>query len=332
LVLVQLIQYYTMLNLSFRRNELRFFVLLLCLGLLSRQVKGQSHVKDFSLSDGQKVLFLGNSITYAGQYVAMTESLFLSSHPKRKPQFINSGLPSETVSGLSEPNHADGKFPRPCLFDRLDNVLDKIKPEVVFVCYGMNDGIYLPFDAIRFEAYKNGIIRLHKRLVDQGVKRILWMTPPVHDDPQLRLNGYNKVLDRYAEWLIGYTKMQSWEIIDLHFPMRRYLEAGIEKDAQFKLAADGVHPGELGHWLMAKEIVQHLMPDFPIESTWDDNLRNQPKLRQLYTLVLKRQTMMKDAWLTYTGHKRPGLSKGIPIEDASKAYAAIQDEIQALGF
>jgi hypothetical protein len=211
-------------------------------------------------------------------------------------------------------------------------VLDKIKPEVVFVCYGMNDGIYLPFDAIRFEAYKNGIIRLHKRLVDQGVKRILWMTPPVHDDSQLRLNGYNNVLDRYAEWLIGYAKMQSWEIIDLHFPMRRYLEARIEKDAQFKLAADGVHPGELGHWLMAKEILQHLMPDFPIESTWDDNLRSQPKLRQLYTLVLKRQTMMKDAWLTYTGHKRPGLSKGIPIEDTSKAYDAIQDEIQALGF
>ncbi len=304
----------------------------LCFSIWYGQAIGQKKTDSFGWGDAQKVLFLGNSITYAGQYVAMTESLFLSSHPKRKPQFINSGLPSETVSGLSEPNHADGKFPRPCLFDRLDNVLDKIKPEVVFVCYGMNDGIYLPFDAIRFEAYKNGIIRLHKRLVDRGVKRILWMTPPVHDDPQLRLNGYNKVLDRYAEWLIGYAKMHSWEIIDLHFPMRRYLEAKIEKDAQFKLATDGVHPGELGHWLMAKEIVQHLMPDFPIESTWDDNLHNQPELRQLHTLVLKRQTMMKDAWLTYTGHKRPGLSKGIPIEDASKAYAVIQDEIKTLGF
>jgi lysophospholipase L1-like esterase len=321
-----------MLNLLLKTKKMRFLSLLLCLSLWYVQAVGQKKADSFGWGDGQKVLFLGNSITYAGQYVAMTESLFLSSHPKRKPEFINSGLPSETVSGLSEPNHADGKFPRPCLFDRLDNVLDKIKPEVVFVCYGMNDGIYLPFDAIRFEAYKNGIIRLHKRLVDQGVKRILWMTPPVHDDPQLRLNGYNKVLDRYAEWLIGYAKMQSWEIIDLHFPMRRYLEAGIEKDAQFKLAADGVHPGELGHWLMAKEIVQHLMPDFPIGSTWDDNLCSQPKLRQLYTLVLKRQTMMKDAWLTYTGHKRPGLSKGIPIEDTSKAYDAIQDEIQALGF
>lgn len=311
---------------------MRVLLLLFCLSLWSTQAIGQKKGNNFAWDAGQKVLFLGNSITYAGQYVAMTESLLLGSHPKGQPQFINSGLPSETVSGLSEPNHADGKFPRPCLFDRLASVLDKIKPEVVFVCYGMNDGIYLPFDSARFEAYKDGIIRLHKRLVDQGVKRIIWMTPPVHDDPQLRLNGYNKVLDRYAEWLIGYARKQSWEIIDLHFPMRRYLEAKIEKDAQFKLAADGVHPGELGHWLMAKEIVQHLIPNFPLESTWDDNLHNKPKLLQLYALVLKRQTIMKDAWLTFTGHKRPGLSKGIPMEDASKAYAAIQTEIKTLGF
>lgn len=313
-------------------KKMRVLSLLFCLSLWYAQAIGQKKANSFAWNDGQKVLFLGNSITYAGQYVAMTESLLLSSHPKGKPQFINSGLPSETVSGLSEPNHADGKFPRPCLFDRLDNVLDKIKPDVVFVCYGMNDGIYLPFDSVRFAAYKDGIIRLRKRLVEQGVKRMIWMTPPVHDDPQLRLNGYNKVLDRYAEWLIGYARKQSWEIIDLHFPMRRYLEASIEKDAQFKLAADGVHPGELGHWLMAKEIVQHLMPNFPLESTWDDNFHNKPKFLQLYALVLKRQTVMKDAWLTFTGHKRPGLSKGIPMEDASKAYAAIQTEIKTLGF
>lgn len=321
-----------MLDLSFYKKKLQFLIWLLCLSFLSMEVKGQGHARDFNWNEAQKVLFLGNSITYAGQYVAMTESLFLSSHPKKKPQFINSGLPSETVSGLSEPNHADGKFPRPCLFDRLDNVLDKIKPEVVFVCYGMNDGIYLPFDSARFEAYKSGIIRLQKRLVDEGVKRIIWMTPPVHDDPQLRLNGYNTVLDRYAEWLISYAKKQSWEIIDLHFPMRHYLQAGIAKDAQFKLAVDGVHPGTLGHWLMAKKIVQHLMPNFPLESTWDDNMHNNPKLTQLYALVLKRQTIMKDAWLTFTGHKRPGLSKGISVEDASKAYTAIQEEIKTLGF
>jgi len=321
-----------MLNQLLTTKKMRALSMLFCLSLWYIQAVGQKQVNQFAWNEGQKILFLGNSITYAGQYVAMTESLFLSSHPKKKPQFINSGLPSETVSGLSEPNHADGKFPRPCLFDRLDNVLDKINPEVVFVCYGMNDGIYLPFDSARFEAYKNGIIHLQKRLADQGVKRIIWMTPPVHDDPQLRLNGYNTVLDRYAQWLFSYAKKQSWEIIDLHFPMRRYLETGIKKDHQFRLAADGVHPGELGHWLIAREIVKHLMPNFPIESTWDDNLRDKPKLRQLYTLVLKRQTIMKDTWLTFTGHKRPGLSKGIPLEDARKTYDTMQEEINNLGF
>jgi hypothetical protein len=68
----------------------------------------------------------------------------------------------------------------------------------------------------------------------------------VHDDPQLRLNGYNKVLDRYAEWLIGYAKMQSWEIIDLHFPMRRYLEARSRKTLSLNWPQMGCTPESWG--------------------------------------------------------------------------------------
>jgi len=33
-------------------------------------------------------------------------------------EILNLGLPSETVSGLSEPNHAGGAFPRPDLHER----------------------------------------------------------------------------------------------------------------------------------------------------------------------------------------------------------------------
>src|SRR6476620_129749 len=60
-----------------------------------------------------RIVFLGNSITYAGNYITDIEAYFITHYPKKEYEFINMGLPSETVSGLSERGHADGKFPRP---------------------------------------------------------------------------------------------------------------------------------------------------------------------------------------------------------------------------
>src|SRR5688500_17490958 len=106
----------------------------------------------------KRIVILGDSITYSGQYVDDLELYLFCKYPARKFEVINVGLPSETVSGLSEDGHADGKFPRPGLHERLDRVLAKTKPELVFACYGMNDGIYLPLDERRFAAYRDGML------------------------------------------------------------------------------------------------------------------------------------------------------------------------------
>ncbi len=99
----------------------------------------------------KRVIFLGDSITYSGGYVGLLEAYFVTRYPGRTIEFINVGLPSETVSGLSEEGHAGGQFPRPDLHERLGRVLEQIRPDLVFACYGMNDGIYLPFNEERFE-------------------------------------------------------------------------------------------------------------------------------------------------------------------------------------
>src|SRR5688572_26755736 len=98
----------------------------------------------------KRVLFLGDSITYSGQYIDDFETALRLHLPGRRIDVINCGLPSETVSGLSEEGHAGGKFPRPDLHERLDRVLAKVKPDLIFACYGMNDGIYLPLSDERF--------------------------------------------------------------------------------------------------------------------------------------------------------------------------------------
>src|SRR5579864_7103756 len=52
-----------------------------------------------------RIIFLGDSITYAGGYVDDVEAYYVTRFPDRRFEFINMGLSSETVSGLSEPGH-----------------------------------------------------------------------------------------------------------------------------------------------------------------------------------------------------------------------------------
>src|SRR4029077_8123903 len=108
----------------------------------------------------KRVVFLGDSITQSGGYVAFTTSYLEKLYPQKEFDILGLGLASETLSGLSEDGHAGGKFPRPCLFERLGRLLEKARPEVVVECYGMNDGIYLPLDKGRFAAFRKGVTNL----------------------------------------------------------------------------------------------------------------------------------------------------------------------------
>src|SRR5215469_13599133 len=130
---------------------------------------------------GKRIVFLGDSNTQAGGYVNFTTYYLEKQYPKKDFDIIGLGLASETLSGLSEDGHAGGKFPRPCLFERLGRLLEKARPEVVFACYGMNDGIYLPLDKERFAAFQAGVTKLVDRCKQAGVKQIYLITPPIYD-------------------------------------------------------------------------------------------------------------------------------------------------------
>ena len=68
---------------------------------------------------GKKVVFLGDSITQNGGYVSFASYYLEKLYPQKDFDIYGLGLSSETVSGLSEENHAGGAFRRPCLFERL---------------------------------------------------------------------------------------------------------------------------------------------------------------------------------------------------------------------
>lgn len=281
------------------------------------------------LAGAKRVVFLGDSITYSGQYVENIEAYFATRFPSRQIEFLNLGLPSETVSGLSEEGHAGGKFPRPELRERLGRVLEKIKADTVIACYGMNDGIYLPFDEKRFAAFTNGLMLLRKNVSATGAK-IIHVTPPAFDETKGGSPGYAKTLDRYSEWMLA-QRAVGWDVVDLHAPMNRVLIEQRKTDPKFFLAADGVHIGELGHWIMTKQILLHLgAKDIAKNESADEMVQDHSNGLQILKLVQEKQRMLKDAWLTETGHTRPGMNKGLPLAEAQAKAAELEKQIRTL--
>jgi lysophospholipase L1-like esterase len=282
-----------------------------------------------ALGSVRQILVLGDSITYSGQFVEDLEAWCATRLPDRKIDFINVGLPSEVVSGLSEPGHAGGQFPRPDLHERLDRVLAKTKPDLVLVCYGMNDGIYLPFNETRFRLFREGIDWVHAKLVPTGA-RILHLTPPPFDESRGGHPGYADTLRKYSRWLLG-QRAKGWEVVDLNGPMTRYQEARQTTDPSFVLAGDGVHPGELGHWLMAREVLLHWgATDVAGVESAAAMMSGRPNGEEVLKHIQRKQRMLKDAWLSDTGHKRPGMKRGLPMPEAKAEAAEMDRRIDAL--
>lgn len=283
----------------------------------------------------RRILFLGDSITYSGQYVEYVETFLRLRFPDWPGEVLNLGLPSETVSGLSEEGHAGGQFPRPDLHERLDRVLAKTRPDLIVACYGMNDGIYQPFSEDRFLKFQDGIRRLRAKANAAGAQ-VIHLTPPTFDPVAGKRitppeTGYSGVLDRYSDWLLA-QRAEGWGVVDLHGPMNRHLAERRNHEPAYRLAGDGVHPNDTGHWLMALPVMLHF--GAPEEYARFDSpkpmLAAYPKGPELLRLVQERQRLLKDAWLTDTGHKRPGMNKGLPLAEARAKADALDDRIRAL--
>jgi len=119
---------------SMKTLRLTFLILVLVGSALAAQT--------LYVKNGQRILFLGDSITQDGRYVEDIEAYLILNYPKIRVDIVKLGLSSETTEGLTEPDHP---FPRPNIHDRLGSALEKTRPDIVVACYGMNDGITTPF-------------------------------------------------------------------------------------------------------------------------------------------------------------------------------------------
>jgi len=238
------------------------WVLLLMGAPVLAQPAPQPSAGGFALGERETIVFVGDSITAAGQYVMYIESYLVTRFPQRTFHAINSGRGSETLSNLSEVDHP-GR--RPCLFARFDADVADFTPTVVVSCYGINDGIYHPFSEERFKNFQEGVGRLILKVRRDLKARLLILTPPVYDSrnagqPDVRpeetygykrpFADYDQVMEKYAAWLMT-LKEEGVTVGDLHAPMARHLKTRRQETPAFRMSGDGIHPSSTGHLLMA---------------------------------------------------------------------------------
>lgn len=281
------------------------------------------------LQNARRVVFLGDSITAGGSYVAFVEAWVVSLRLPHPPEIINMGLASETVSGLSEEGHAGGQFPRPDLAERLNRVLQTARPDLVIACYGINCGIYLPFDAERFAKYQQGLRNL-KVAVEKTGARLILVTPPFFDGQRANKPYYNDVLGRYSKWLLD-RGADGWLVIDLHTAMTQEIARRRATQPEFTFQPDSVHPNEAGHWFMAQQIIRWFGDaKAAAAETPQAMLQARSLPPNLLPLVQERMAVLRDAYVAAAGHKRPGVSPGLPLEQAQARAKALSGKIQAI--
>src|SRR5258705_11653285 len=103
--------------------------------------------------------------------------------------------------------------------------------------------------------------------------------------------------------------------------MKRELQSQRKRNPSFAFAADGVHANSGGHLIITKQILRE----------WTSSDAFDPvDHKDLLQLIHKRQKLMSDAWLTEIGHSRPGMTKGLPIPEALKEAAKLNEQIYRL--
>lgn len=269
-------------------------------------------------------VFLGDSNTYSGGYVAVLDA-WLDVLPQR-PKLLNLGVASETASGLSE---ADHPFKRPCVHERLAKVLAVTQPEVVFVCYGMNDGIYQPASQENMQAYREGMLRLAERIQQTGAE-LICLTPPLFEPGPVHRRGqlgpseqgryayfapaadYDRVLEEQATWCLQ-NEFQALKVVDIHSMLHAEKQKRLIDDPDFAFSKDGVHFGMEAHALIAERILVEL-------GAPEELLKSYPTNDQVQAAVSRGQ-ILRNAYLSATGKNRPGLPAGLPVWLAERKAA-----------
>ncbi len=239
------------------------FIVTSTLAVLAGTLVGCHRTRNYKFTKNQVIGCFGDSITAAKNgYVSMLRESYAKSEPEMGLRFLNYGKSSETVTGLTEEIHPG---PRPYLFERLDNELDKEPIDVALFCYGINCGVYGEPSQKLFDGFKTGVYTFLEKMHQREIGTILLTPPPLALEAQIvddtadidhygYLNPYpeydEEVLQIFKEIILQIDHPSVLKKIDIHTPLLQRQMSCYDEDP--------IHPNVTGHRLIADAIIKKL--------------------------------------------------------------------------
>ncbi|MBO7721448.1 MAG: SGNH/GDSL hydrolase family protein [Kiritimatiellae bacterium] len=217
--------------------------------------------------NGDTVVFFGDSITHGGFYHKYLADFYRTRYPDRRIRFINSGIGGDTAAGA---------------LSRVDVDVREWNPACVFIHFGMNDvdrGAYGPgvdrsLLRRRMSAQRNYGANMLKlvaavRNAVPGAKLVFLTTTPYEDAAEVELPkgasgwavknnvGCNIGLSLMSGFVLDEAERQGVASVDWFSELNAFRERHLKTDPKFRFTRwDRVHPTEIGHSVMAWQILR----------------------------------------------------------------------------
>ena len=205
---------------------------------------------DFLFQSGDKVLFIGDSITDCGRrdehaplgngYVSRAAELITAKYPERRIEYVNKGIGGDVVEGLEQ---------------RWDTDVNAEKPDWLSVKIGINNASRQLTAGLRTEEYLPEWEACYRRILSRVKEEldaelfmfeIFYIATDVAEPRPVPVDAYNEVIHRLADEFNARLVRTS----------NAFHHAVTAQPGKLWTTQDGVHPNPAGHALMALEFLK----------------------------------------------------------------------------
>jgi lysophospholipase L1-like esterase len=241
--------------------------------------------KPFEFKDGDRIVWIGNTLVEREQRYGYWESALLAANKDKKITFRNLGWSGDTVFGDARAGFDDAAKG----FERLVSLTLELKPTVIFVSYGTNEAFEGKEGLGKFE---KGLEKLLDALAPAKARIVLFTPMPFELNKRFPDSSRrNEMLEEYANIIRKVAENRKLFLADLfrramvtyvHFEKIFDQEPELLKGESF--TDNGMHLNELGYSIFYADFLKSLGFDKPREKLFknDELLKAVVEKNQLF--------------------------------------------------